>query len=531
MTEIIYANKAEIVQQLSASVGASDDKFGACLAIDGDWLAIGAPLADPAAGSAAGRVFIFQKSGGTWSQTQIIEGTVAGDEFGCQVALSGDKLAVGWLKSDSIAAGAGSVYTYTLSGGTWVFESELVPGTSIAGIGGTYGSRLHMDGDVVIVGMPSALSGQTGKVFAFHWSGSAWVEKTVPAPATVGSNDQFGCSVAVSESAMRFVAGAHDDDDGATDSGAAYVYEFDVPTDSWVEVQKLKAVTDGPAYQDYFGLSVGISADGTVIAVGAYGYDDPVASSGAIYVFEQSLGTWTESTLLTQSTTVASNVGARIGFCQTGTAWDTDGQKRLVLTDDGSTVICGSVRSYELTTGAGAIHYWTRGASWSAAHTAHTIYPDIKQGNFHLGAGVALDGSDTFIFSILDDDGVATDSGTVYVVEEMPWAGATDTTAPVVTVVSPAAGSTIDYDDTLTIDVTDETSLLEVILMAKYASSSIDRATEVIWDGSAFMFPFENSTRTVITNGHRYAINRTRGWQSSPTVDVRAIDTGGNEAT
>jgi len=106
-----------------------------------------------------------------------------------------------------------------------------------------------------------------------------------------------------------------------------------------------------------------------------------------------------------------------------------------------------------------------------------------------------------------------------------------DTTAPTITIISPPVGTVINATDEIIADIEDETSLQTVILMVKYLSSSEDRVTEVIWDGTAFRFPFANSTAAATTDGLRFTIRRTGGWKSSPTIEVYAVDASGNEAT
>lgn len=109
--------------------------------------------------------------------------------------------------------------------------------------------------------------------------------------------------------------GAYDDDDLGTDAGAAYVYKYHSSTGEWNQTQKLLA-NDGAAY-DYFGYSVGISADWVSgqppksqilndsviqIVVGAYGES---SSAGAAYLFEYSstLGRYNQTQKVVSSVT------------------------------------------------------------------------------------------------------------------------------------------------------------------------------------------------------------------------------------
>lgn len=118
-------------------------------------------------------------------------------------------------------------------------------------------------------------------------------------------------------------------------------------------------------------------------------------------------------------------------------------------------------------------------------------------------------------------------SGRSGVLSTFTPAGATDTTAPTCTVVSPPVGSNIASTDALIIDVTDETALGLVVLTVGYPGAT--RITEVVWDRDEFVFPFLGSSRTAVAGGHRYTIVRTNGWQASPAVNVYAVDSSGNQ--
>ncbi len=104
--------------------------------------------------------------------------------------------------------------------------------------------------------------------------------------------------------------------------------------------------------------------------------------------------------------------------------------------------------------------------------------------------------------------------------------GVADTTAPTLTNVSPASGATIGAGDSITFDVTDETGLREVIVGVEFLSSG---AYEFAHDGTSFAQSYRASTRTAISGGFRYVLQRSGGWPSSPRIQIFAIDTSGNE--
>src|SRR5207247_2591128 len=136
-----------------ASNPEADDQFGISVALsdNGNTLAVGATGEDSAltgvrpgivnettAGNAApgaGAVYVYTRSGTTWTQEAYIKTSNTGvlDLFGFSVSLSadGDILAVGAIgessaatgiggnQTDNSAADAGAVYVYTRIGTTW----------------------------------------------------------------------------------------------------------------------------------------------------------------------------------------------------------------------------------------------------------------------------------------------------------------------------------------------------------------------------------------------------------------------------
>ncbi|CAK0853927.1 unnamed protein product [Prorocentrum cordatum] len=109
--------------------------------------------------------------------------------------------------------------------------------------------------------------------------------------------DLFGCSVAVSSDGARVVVGATGDET----IGSAYVL------DGTTGERLLKLVaSDGTEYHK-FGNSVAVSSDGARVVVGAYYDDDQGDKSGAAYVFDFIVTTETETTATTTTDTGTSS--------------------------------------------------------------------------------------------------------------------------------------------------------------------------------------------------------------------------------
>lgn len=98
--------------------------------------------------------------------------------------------------------------------------------------------------------------------------------------------------------------------------------------------------------------------------------------------------------------------------------------------------------------------------------------------------------------------------------------------APVVALVSPAAGSDIQPDTQIVIDVTDDLAVRRAIITARFASLALE---EVVHTGDRFG-PRYVGTVAAIAGGSRLTLQRVGGWPAAPTLDVYALDTTGGEA-
>jgi hypothetical protein len=101
-----------------------------------------------------------------------------------------------------------------------------------------------------------------------------------------------------------------------------------------------------------------------------------------------------------------------------------------------------------------------------------------------------------------------------------------DATAPVVSNVTPASGSTIAADDSVQFDVTDAGGFHSLMVYVRFPDSE---QYEVIHDGTQFVPRHQrDSSRTSISGGYRYVVSRFGGWPSAPQIKIQAIDSSGN---
>jgi hypothetical protein len=351
----------EAVQQAyakPAAVGATQagDTFGFSVAVSGDTVVVSANLEDSSStgvnstpndlASSAGAVYVFTRSGSTWTQQAYLKASnaAANDFFGGNgVAISGDTIVVGARgesssatgingnQADNSATSSGAAYVFTRSGTTWTQQAYLKASNSAGG--DAFGSSVAVSGDTVVVGawfedsnaagvngdQSNNSAASAGAAYVFTRSGTTWTQQAYLKASNPGVSDEFGGSVAVSgdtivvgasnEASSATGIGGNQADNSAGGSGAAYVFTRSGTT--WTQQAYIKASnTDA---NDQFGDSV--AASGDTVVVGAAGEDSMSTGvngaqtdggflqdgSGAAYVFTRDGTTWTQQAYLKSS--------------------------------------------------------------------------------------------------------------------------------------------------------------------------------------------------------------------------------------
>lgn len=302
---------------LKASNTNAGDQFGCVVALSGDTLVAGARYEDGAGGdqdsnsaSASGAAYVFVRSGTTWSQQAYLKAAngLADDYFGSSLALSGDTLAVGAPDQ----ADSGAVYVFARSGTTWSQQSYLK--ASNAERFDSFGTSLALSGDTLAVGAydGSAATGvggdesnnaatNSGAVYVFVRSGADWSQQAYLKASNTDASDFFGASVAIAgdllavgapfeDSAARGVGGDQSNN-AASKSGAVYLFVRSGTT--WSQWAYLKA--SNAEEFDEFGGRVALSGDtlavsapfedSAAIGVGGDEANGSASESGAVYVW------------------------------------------------------------------------------------------------------------------------------------------------------------------------------------------------------------------------------------------------------
>ncbi len=375
---------------MKASSTSAGDQFGLSAAVEGDTLVVGAPLEDSSASgingdqansgaSNSGAVYVFTRTGTNWVQQAYIKAsnTGAGDEFGTSVALDGDTLVVGAYREDSNGTGVNSA--------------------------------AEADNSV----------SDSGAVYVFTRTGTAWTQQAYIKASNTDVNDQFGFSVAVSNDTLA--VGALVEDSNATGiggdqtnnnaSGSGAVYVFARTGNIWAQQAYIKAFNTGAS--DQFGISVSLHGDtlavganredstGSGINSGVEG-DNSAPDSGAAYVFTRSGSTWVQQAYVKASNT---SPGDEFG-------------RRVAL--DGDTLAVGAYREDgNGLVDSGAVYVFRRdGSSWS--EEAYLKASNAAANN-RLGFSIALSG-DTLVAGSSGEDSASTGVGGNQVTNPPAWA-------------------------------------------------------------------------------------------------------------
>ncbi len=215
-----FALSFDEVAKLTASDAASGDQFGTSVAVSGDTAVIGAFLDDDA-GSGSGSVYVFTRSGTTWTEEAKLTASdaAAADIFGNSVSVSGDTAVIGAVQDDDAGGTSGSAYVFTRSGTTWTEQQKLT--ASDAAANDEFGISVAVTGDTTVIGATGDAN-ESGAAYVFTRSGTTWTEQAKLIASDVALDDDFGRSVAVTGDTA--VVGASSNDDAGSGSGSAYVF-------------------------------------------------------------------------------------------------------------------------------------------------------------------------------------------------------------------------------------------------------------------------------------------------------------------
>lgn len=444
-------------QKLVASDGMIEDYFGhdVCLNADATIAMVAAPGRDDNSLTNSGAVYIFTRSGSTWTQQQKIYAPLkaAEDRFGIGMSMNaaGDYALIASYARDNKGTDTGVVFGFSRSINTWTHKHTLYPNVSEVDEGFGVSIALNAVGDFALIG------GHKGNVYVFTRIGDTWTQRNKLYSATNETGEVFGRSVALTADAKlaaigapldtvngvkmgsvyiltnpgeslvsevneglmyqtklqpndlttnslfgasssmnsrgdRLIIGASTESDEVV-AGAAYIY--DRFGDTWVQSAKIEP-SDGVS-GDVFGRSVAMNGDGTVVLVGSRDNSEKASKAGAVYMFKLENGVWVQKLKF-----FANDFHE---YSQFGSS--------CALNTEGTVALIGAFNNNEKGSNAGAVYYFTYdGETWIQRQKFFST--DIAVGD-NFGSAVSInETADYAAIGAMEDDDTGNGTGSVY---------------------------------------------------------------------------------------------------------------------
>ena len=305
------------------NIGAAQQGYSVAISADGNTATWGGYADDGGQGAA----WIFTRTGTTWAQQAKLVGTgntgAAGQGNSVSISADGNTVIVGGSSDNN---NEGAAWIYTRNGNTWAQQARLVGTGNIGAAWQGSGVAISADGNTAMSG--GFVDNNTqGAAWIFTRSGNNWTQQAKLVGTGASGAAQQGGAVALSADGNTAMSGGYFDN---SQQGAAWIFKRSGT--NWTNQAKL--IGTGSTGLGKQGWSVSLSADGNTAMSGGYGDN---SNQGAAWIFTRNSSTWTQQTKL-------------VGTGNTGGAYQ---GTSVSLTADGSTALSG-----------GYVDNSARGAVW-----------------------------------------------------------------------------------------------------------------------------------------------------------------------
>jgi hypothetical protein len=223
--------------------------------------------------------------------------------------------------------------------------------------------------------------------------GQGWVQSgnIIPGEAAY---DYSSRDVSISSDGLRIAIVAERNDGNGNNSGHVRVYEYDA-TNEWLQ---LGNDIDGDVPYDWFGTSVSMNLDGSIVAIGAKLNDTSGSNSGHVQIYQYIQGSgWVQ---------LGADIVGALGYDAFGSSVD--------LSSDGTTVVIGATQKFGVETGYVSVYEFDASNRW--VQIGDTI---IGQGTYdEFGFSIMMNYNGTrIVVGAPYNDSNGDDSGQVQVYE------------------------------------------------------------------------------------------------------------------
>jgi hypothetical protein len=377
------------------------------MAISGSLLIVGAPNEDDA-GDGSGKAYIYDLDTNSLLYTlnnPNAFGTSNYDFFGSAVDISSSYAIVGAPGEKKIDESnpdydlTGKAYIYNASTGALLHTlNNPTPGFTLEEQFGGGVAITNTRAIVSSVGWDTAT--YSGRAYIYNpATGALLYTLTNPNPFSIASADQFGTSVAISDSYAIVGAIGEDDTVGFPGSGSGKAYIYNASTGALLHTLN-NPNAYGTAFNDQFGTSVAISDSYAI--VGTPQEDDAGGTgSGKVYIFNPA-------------------TGALIRTLSNPNAFGTpqNDQFGTSVAISGSTVIVGASQEGDAGGSNSGKAYMFDISTGSLLHTLNNPNAYSTSANDSFGRSVAISDLYAVAGAYQEDDAGGSNSGKVYIFSE-----------------------------------------------------------------------------------------------------------------
>ncbi|WP_299838963.1 hypothetical protein [uncultured Tenacibaculum sp.] len=270
--------------KIKASDATAQHEFGERVAIDGN-IAVASSRSNEAA---EGKVYVFVNDGsGNWTQQTILKASdgFAGDNFGSSVAIEGNYLIVGarsQTNASAVDTGAAYLFEYNGIDDTWTEVAVFEP--SDGSSGDRFGESVSIEGNLILIGSRDGCVGGCAYLYENDGTNTFTYSETKLEPQVQSnySGARFGYAVLI-KNGRAYVGGARDYSSvGNAHSGGVQIWD-QANDGTWSRTHRLR----GTETTEFFGCSLSVEDD--YLVIGALNYETsstPEADQGRVFVYK-----------------------------------------------------------------------------------------------------------------------------------------------------------------------------------------------------------------------------------------------------
>jgi hypothetical protein len=283
---------------------------------------------------------------GQWTSNGFVNGLAYGDKLGMANTIAmdadGNTMAVGSAVNSQLGTFFGYAKVFDWNGSQWIQRGQTIDGSAIfEGTGGSV--DLSADGNTLVVSSPygfNSLNWKVGLVRVFDWNGTQWIQRgnTIEGegnPSPLLRDDAFGYDVSITPDGNYLAIGAPSNTKQAgvlQIQGHVRVFKWNGTL--WTQMGQ---DIDGTVGLEEFGRVLDLSADGSILVVGARSYRTSNNNYiGSVQTFTWNGTEWTEFGTRITGQASADRFGSSISLSNDGStlaigARETNGAESAVL--------------------------------------------------------------------------------------------------------------------------------------------------------------------------------------------------------